>query len=88
VILLDVVLGYAGHGDPAGALAESIRAARRTAAASGRTLAVVAFVCGTEEDPQCRSVQERILLEAGAILATSSTGAAALAAALVTGRVS
>jgi succinyl-CoA synthetase alpha subunit len=86
VILVDVVLGYAGHADPAGAIAEAIRDARRNAAAAGRELAVVAFVCGTEEDPQCRSAQERTLADAGAILAASSTHAANLAARLVAGR--
>jgi FdrA protein len=86
VILLDVVLGYAGHADPAGALAPAIRQALATARAGGRELAVVAFVCGTEEDPQGRSAQEKTLRDAGALLAPSSTHAAALAARLVAGR--
>lgn len=86
VLLLDIVLGYAGHPDPAGALAPAIRAARATARAAGRDLSVIAFVCGTEEDPQVRSVQERILADAGAVLAPSSTHAARLAAGLVAGR--
>jgi len=83
VILLDIVLGYAGHQDPAGALAAAIRAARASAASAGRELAIVAFVCGTEEDPQVRSVQERSLREAGALLVPSSTHAARLAAQMV-----
>jgi D-serine deaminase-like pyridoxal phosphate-dependent protein len=88
VILLDIVLGYAGHDDPAGALAEAIRAAKATARAAGRDLPMVAFVCGTEEDPQVRSRQERTLAEAGCLLAPSSTQAAQLAARLVAGRAS
>ncbi len=83
VILLDIVLGYAGHMDPAGALVDAIRAAHAAAGKAGRGLAIVAFVCGTEEDPQVRSAQEQSLRQAGALLAPSSTHAARLAAQLV-----
>ncbi|HEY4371870.1 MAG TPA: acyl-CoA synthetase FdrA [Burkholderiales bacterium] len=83
VILLDIVLGYAGHMDPAGALVPTIRKAQFDAQAAGRRLLFVAFVCGTEEDPQVRSAQEAKLLEAGCILGRSSTEAARMAAALV-----
>ena len=83
VLLLDIVLGYAGHDDPAGALAPAIAAAIAGAAAAGRALVVVAFVCGTEEDPQRRSAQEAALRSAGVMLAPSSTHAARLAARLV-----
>jgi succinyl-CoA synthetase alpha subunit len=86
VLLLDVVLGFAGHIDPAGAVADAIRQARATAAAGRRELAVIAFVCGTEDDPQGRAAQERTLRDAGAVLAQSSTHAARLAAQLVAGR--
>ena len=80
VILLDIVLGYAGHMDPAGALLPAIREAKAAARAGGRELAVVAFVCGTEEDPQVRSTQEQSLAAAGAVVANSSTQAARVAA--------
>jgi succinyl-CoA synthetase alpha subunit len=83
VILLDIVLGYAGHADPAGALAGAIRDALAKTKKAGRGIAIVAFVCGTEEDPQVRSAQEQCLRAAGALLAPSSTHAAALAARLV-----
>jgi succinyl-CoA synthetase alpha subunit len=83
VILLDIVLGYASHMDPAGALVPAIRKAQTDAQAQGRRLLFVAFVCGTEEDPQVRSAQEAKLLEAGCILGRSSTEAARMAAALV-----
>ena len=78
VLLVDVVLGYAAHTDPAGALCNVIVEAKKT-----RDLPVVAFVCGTEEDPQVRSVQEAKLAAAGCILGQSSTQAAGIAAALV-----
>ena len=77
-LLLDVVLGYAGHMDPAGALAQAIMQAK-----AGRDLPVAAFVCGTEEDPQVRSQQEAKLKAAGCIVASSSTQAAHIAARLV-----
>lgn len=83
VILLDIVLGYAGHMDPAGALVPAILKAQTEAQAAGRRLVFVAFVCGTEEDPQVRSGQEAKLLEAGCLLGRSSTEAARMAAALV-----
>ena len=80
VILLDIVLGYAAHIDPAGALVPAIRAAKAGARAAGRDLAIVAFVCGVEEDPQVRSTQEQRLVAAGAVVAASSTQAARAAA--------
>ncbi len=52
VILLDVVLGYGAHPDPAGELAPAIAQARNYAAEAGRHLEVVAVVVGTDEDPQ------------------------------------
>jgi FdrA protein len=78
VLLLDVVLGYASHPDPAGALAPAIR----EALAERPHLAVVAYVLGTEADPQVRSRQEATLAEAGARLAPTNAAAARLAAAL------
>ncbi len=79
VLLVDIVLGYAGHMDPAGALSQAIMQAK-----AKRDLPVVAFVCGTEEDPQIRSKQETALKAAGCLVASSSTQAAAWAASLVT----
>jgi FdrA protein len=79
VIVLDVVLGYAGHEDPAGALAPAIAEARAAAAASGRHLSVVSFVCGTKRDPQRLCAQQARLREAGALVLPSSTAAARMA---------
>lgn len=79
VILLDVVLGYASHPDPAGALVPAIRAARETAARNGRGLAVVASVCGTAGDPQGLAGQCAVLADAGVRLAASNARAARLA---------
>jgi succinyl-CoA synthetase alpha subunit len=83
VILLDVVLGYGAHADPAGALAPAIREAKAIAAKAGRELAIVAFACGTDEDPQPLTAQDKALVASGALVAQSSVAAARLAAALV-----
>lgn len=83
VVLLDVVLGYASHPDPAGALIPAIRAAAEAAAADGRGLAFVASVCGTAGDPQGLAGQRAILADAGVHLAASNARAARLAGLVV-----
>ena len=79
VVLLDLVLGYGSHEDPAGALAETVRAARTRTANDGRHLVVIASVCGTEQDPQGLARQENLLADAGVILAGSNAEASRLA---------
>jgi succinyl-CoA synthetase alpha subunit len=80
VILLDVVLGYGAHPDPAGALLPAIDDARGRS--GGRAVAFVASVCGTAGDPQNLARQEAALSAAGVILAPSNAEAARLAARL------
>jgi hypothetical protein len=80
VILLDVVLGYGAHPDPAGALSGVIKEARERAASDGRALTVVASICGTDGDPQGLEGQRHALSEAGVVLAPSNAAAARLAA--------
>jgi FdrA protein len=82
VLLLDVVLGYGSHPDPAEALAPAIADAMALAIASGRNLLVVASVCGTDQDPQDLQRQERILAQTGVMLETSNARAAMLAASI------
>jgi FdrA protein len=72
VILVDVVLGYGAHPDPAGVLLKI-----------KLTKPVVASVTGTEADPQVRSRQVTRLREAGVLVAPSNAHAAEWAAALV-----
>ena len=83
VILLDVVLGWGSHADPAGALAPAIRQARAIASADGRALSVIGFVTGTADDPQNLAAQRECLLQAGVTLADSSSAAAMMVLALL-----
>ena len=79
VILLDLVLGYGSHEDPAASLAEAVRSARARAAQEGRKLIVIASVCGTELDPQGLTRQQDLLGGAGVLLASSNAQASRLA---------
>jgi FdrA protein len=80
VLLLDVVLGYGAHPDPAGELVPTLRQAQRQAQAAGRYLAIVASVCGTDRDPQNRSTQVEMLRSHGVVVMPSNAQAARLAA--------
>jgi hypothetical protein len=79
VVLLDVVLGYGAHPDPASATAQAIREARLLAQDAGRYISFVASVCGTEADPQRLSRQEAILRDAGVTVLPDNASAARLA---------
>jgi succinyl-CoA synthetase alpha subunit len=81
-IVLDIVLGYGAHDDPAGALAPVIVQARSACAREGRHLAVIAFVCGTDDDPQTLTRQVAQLEAAGAVVLEDSAAAARFAARL------
>ncbi|HZS66768.1 MAG TPA: acyl-CoA synthetase FdrA [Burkholderiales bacterium] len=83
VILMDVVLGYGSHPDPAAEMVPAMRQAQALARKKGRTLAIVGTVCGTDEDPQGLERQEAALRDAGMLLETSNARAALLAAAIV-----
>jgi len=72
VVLLDVVIGYGAHADPAGLLAGVLKKNRKL---------VIASVTGTEADPQVYSKQVRTLEDAGVIVAESNAQAARIAAA-------
>jgi succinyl-CoA synthetase alpha subunit len=74
LILVDVVLGYGAHPDPAGVLLQS----------TSKKKLVVASVTGTEADPQVRSRQVARLREAGVLVAPSNAQAVECAASLVT----
>lgn len=79
VILLDVVIGWGAHTDPASELAQAILQAKKIAAKRNRNLGIIGFVCGTETDPQVLATQEAILRSAGMVLTGNSANAAWLA---------
>ncbi len=77
IILLDIVLGYGAHPDPAGPVAAAVRGA------GGNRPAVIASVCGTEGDKQGLAAQCAALREAGILLADSNADAAETALAIL-----
>jgi FdrA protein len=83
VIMLDVVLGYGAHPDPASELGQAIRQARGLARMDGRTLPVVASVTGTQDDPQGLQHTISSLQAAGADVCDSNAAAARLTGMIV-----
>lgn len=72
VILLDVVLGFGAHADPAAELAPAIAKAKAKVKEAGRYLEVVVVVSGTDEDPQDLDSQIQKLTDAGGVVETSN----------------
>jgi FdrA protein len=72
VIMLDVVIGYGSHPDPASELAPAIAKAKAKAQEAGRFLEVVAVVTGTDEDPQNLNSQIEQLRKVGVLVETSN----------------
>jgi FdrA protein len=83
VIMLDVVLGYGAHPDPASELSPAILQARQAAISEGRELMVVASVTGTEGDPQDFIKQVKALKAAGVEVCESNAAAARRTAEIV-----
>ena len=73
VILLDVVIGFGTHPDPAGTIV------RVVAAAGTERPIVVASVTGTDNDPQGRRKQMAKLVDGGIVVAPTNADAATLA---------
>jgi FdrA protein len=82
IVLLDIVIGYGSHPDPAGAMFNAIVDAKREFEKRSQYLSVVASVCGTENDPQVLSQQEAILIKAGVVCMPSNYQAVGLASAI------
>ena len=80
VVLLDVVLGYGAHRDPASFVADAV-----AASGADRPL-VIASVCGTVDDPQGYDSQCAKLTAAGILLASSNAAAAERALAVISRR--
>ena len=66
VIMLDVVIGYGSHPNPASEIAPAIKKCLDDAKKAGRHLEIVCVVTGTDEDPQDFNLQVKLLKEAGA----------------------
>lgn len=83
LVLIDIVLGYGSHPDPASPVAEAARTAQATAAGAGRTLQIIGSVCGTTRDPQDFDQQVRTARDAGVAIAPTNAAATRLAIAAV-----
>ena len=83
VLLLDLILGFGSHADPAEELAAAIASARKAAAASGRELPVVISLIGVESDPQGLSACARTLQASGASVFVSNARATRHALSLI-----
>jgi FdrA protein len=77
VVLIDVVLGYGAHADPAGELAPVCAEIM-----AGGGPQVVAYVLGTDQDPQGFARQRATLTGAGCVV-TATAARASLAAAAI-----
>lgn len=83
VIVMDVVIGYGAHPDPAAELAQAIIDARQKIKDSGRNIVFICSVTGTESDPQKLSSTEKSLKATGMIVCPSNAAAARLSAMVV-----
>ena len=79
VLLLDVVLGYGAAADPAGELVPVLAEAQQLAEAQGNQLAIIAYVCGTNLDPQDKAGQIAKLRGAGAVVTATNAQAVRMA---------
>ncbi|SHE29067.1 Succinyl-CoA synthetase, alpha subunit [Marinitoga hydrogenitolerans DSM 16785] len=72
IIMIDVVLGWGSHMDPAGEIAEAVKTARET---SDKYKCIIANICGTYEDPQNYYDQKKKLEDVGVIVFPSNASA-------------
>lgn len=78
VCLIDVVIGYGSHEDPAGEVAKSIKAVKERLFTQGKSLVVIASITGTEDDPQGLKHSQTVLEEQGVIVLPSNAQAVRL----------
>lgn len=79
VILMDFVLGYGSHEDPAGVMVPAIKEAKENAEKAGRHLEILGYVLGTDQDVQNLEQQVQKLKDVGVTIASSSQNAGLLA---------
>lgn len=80
VILLDIVLGYGSNADPAEEILPAIWQAMEIAKTKNRSLAFIAHVCGTDDDPQNLDLQKKKLTKNGIKIAITNAQGARIAA--------
>jgi FdrA protein len=85
VIMLDVVLGYGAHPDPASELGNAVETALKLGRSEKREVLFIASVTGTEDDPQSLSRTASTLERAGVIVCNSNSAAARLSGLIVSG---
>ncbi len=71
VVLLDFELGYGSHEDPVGATIDAIIEGKK----QNPEVTFVTYVCGTDRDDQNKRRSEKLLLDAGCIVAESNIDA-------------
>ena len=82
-IILDVVLGHGANPDPAGVLAPVCEAVMADGGPQ-----IVAYVLGTEQDPQGFAAQRERLVNVGCVVTETAARASLVAAAVATGEAS
>lgn len=83
VLLMDFILGPAVHPDPVGVTLAPILQAQDLVKQRGGSLAIIASICGTDNDPQNLTEQQRKLSEIGVLVLPSNVQAAKLAAKII-----
>lgn len=73
VLLVDLVIGYGAHADPASQFVASLEHHRQA------DVDIIASVTGTDDDPQQRARQVTILRDAGVVVAASNAAATQVA---------
>jgi hypothetical protein len=86
VVLFDVVLGYGSSLDPVSGLLGVLEEHRATSPAGGGPVALIGYVCGTDQDPQNRARVIADLEKAGVLVASTNAEAAAWSAAIAAQR--
>jgi len=76
VLMVDFILGYNAAMDPVGEILEAVLEGRKRRSGEAGDVAVVASVCGTEDDPQDLSLQTQMLRDAGVYVFSSNARAA------------
>lgn len=79
MLLLDLVIGYGAHENPAAQLAQTLVQAREIARADGRELPVIVTICGTKNDVQNYDQQAAQLRDADILVAGNNAEAVLLA---------